>query len=82
MTIQTRAKMLKTCNTFFLEQYRITNFIYIGVFGNIFDDECIRIVRKSEVYFNDNTTVLLRSEGKVEVYGDNLEKLAPFDTKG
>lgn len=26
--------------------------------------------------------MLIRSEGKVEVFGDSLEKLAPYDTKG
>lgn len=46
-----------------------------------FNVECVRILRKEDFYFNENTTLVIRSLGKFQVYGENYERLSPYDTK-
>lgn len=53
----------------------------IDIDGVYFNAECVRILRKEDFYFNENTTLILRSLGKFQVFGENYERLSPYDTK-
>lgn len=75
-----RRKLLPKCVDFQLENYSKYK-INIGYDGDTSNAECIKLVRKENYFFNANTTIIIRSPGRFEVYGESYEKLSPFDTK-